>query len=78
MNDLHLPPAEIERICLANLHAHENALYPNEGTRAMAEHWRECLKALHAYQEGRITRLQLPWDVRSMGEKMPEWGYRRD
>ena len=78
MSALHLPPAEIERKLLADLKMYEETPFPNDGTRCAAEECRQWLKALHDYQEGRITLAELPYAITSMGWKMPEWGYRRD
>jgi hypothetical protein len=76
MTDLHLPPAEIERKILANIAMYEDAKWPSATTKMLAQHWTDCLKALHAYQEGRITRKDVPLDVLQMGWTMPEWGTR--
>lgn len=71
---LHLAPAKIERRILSNIAMYENTPRPSDTTRNLAQHWRDCLKALHAYQEGHISRQQVPLDVLEMGWKMPEWG----
>jgi hypothetical protein len=69
-----MPPAKIERRILSNIAMYENSKWPTDTTRNLAHHWRDCLKALHAYQEGKIERQQVPLDVLEMGWKMPEWG----
>lgn len=71
---LHLPPAEIERKILANLAMYEGAKWPNNTTRNLADHWRDCLHKFTDYQEGRIALADLPLDVREMGWTMPAWG----
>jgi hypothetical protein len=73
---LHLPPAEIERKILANLEMYQGARWPSDTTRNLADHWRDCLHKLHAYQEGRIGLAELPLAVREMGWTMPAWGTR--
>ena len=78
MNELHLPPAEIEARIIQNVQMYERDKRGLQIYRDLADHWRECLHKFHAYQEGRIDLADLPSDVRSMGWKMPEWGYRRD
>lgn len=76
--DLHLPPAKIERRIMANIAMYENTPRPTDTTRNLAQHWRDCLKALHDYQEGRTDSKDLPLAVKEMGWQMPAWGYRRD
>lgn len=73
---LHLPPAKIERRILANIAMYEDSKWPNDTTRMLAQHWKDCLKALHDYQEGKITRQAVPLDVLQMGWEMPAWGLR--
>ena len=71
---LHLPPAEIEARLAHNVNMYENSRWPNDTTRNLAEHWRECRDKFVEYQAGRITLADLPSDVRTMGWKMPAWG----
>lgn len=73
---LHMPPAKIERKILANIAMYENTPRPTATTKMLAQHWTDCLKALHGYQEGTITRQQVPLDVLQMGWEMPAWGLR--
>lgn len=76
MNELHLPPAEIEARIIHNVAMYANAKWPSDTTRNLAGHWRDCLHKFHDYQEGRIALADLPLDVRTMGWSMPEWGTR--
>lgn len=71
---LHTTPQEIERKCLENLAMYEGAKWPSDTTRNLADHWRENLEAIRAYQSGRITLADLPLPVREIGWQMPEWG----
>jgi hypothetical protein len=71
---LHLEPSEIERRCRENLAMYEGAKWPSETTRNLAQHWRENLESIQAYQMGRIDLAGLPLAVRELGWKMPDWG----
>lgn len=71
---LYLAPSEIEARIIRNVAMYENDRRGLEINRVLADHWRECLHKLHAYQEGRIALADLPSDVRSMGWTMPAWG----
>lgn len=71
---LHLPADEIERKCLANLMMYEQAKWPSDTTRNLADHWRENLQAIRDYQSGRIGLADLPLPVREIGWTMPAWG----
>lgn len=71
---LHTTPQEIERKCLENLAMYENAKWPSDTTRNLADHWRENLQAIRDYQAGRIDLAGLPLAVREIGWTMPAWG----
>ena len=71
---LHLEPAEIESRLVANVAMYDNAKWPSDTTRNLANHWRDCLEKFQAYQAGRIALADLPLPVREMGWEMPSWG----
>lgn len=71
---LHLSPAEIEARIIHNVAMYENDKRGLEINQVLADHWRDCLHKFHAYQEGRISLAELPYDVKTMGWTMPEWG----
>jgi hypothetical protein len=53
---------------------YENAKFPTGTTRNLADHWRNNLESIQAYQSGRIALADLPLAIKEMGWKMPEWG----